>query len=208
MPKPPDHAESAKPYHHGDVRNACVKAALSLAKSADLASVTLRNVADRVGVSRTAPYRHFSSKRDLLAAGAAEGFRQMEQTIRAASDAADGDRVNGLYAGCAAYAKFGSDYPCLYRLMFTSDFNEDEYTELTEAGTSAFACLVEVLEEAQAEGLIKPGSTQAQGVAIWSAIHGVVSLYIDSKPSKVLDTTAVQDNVRLVTTTLLHGIGV
>lgn len=206
MANKPTRGAAKKRYHHGDVRNACVKAALGLAKSAGLDNVTLRNVADRVGVSRTAPYRHFGCKRDLLAASAALGFRQLEQEIRAASEAAANDMIDRLHAGCSAYARFGADNPSLYRLMFGSDFNEDEYPELTEAGTAAFGYLVGVLEDAQAEGRVKPGNAQEQGVAIWSAIHGVVNLYIDSRPSKVLDTSALQDNVRLVMTIILGGV--
>ncbi len=207
MVKSPSHPATKKRYHHGDVRNACVKAALGLAKSAGLENVTLRNVADLVGVSRTAPYRHFACKRDLLAASAALGFRELENELRAASEAAGSDSTKRLFAGCRAYAKFGADNPSLYRLMFSSDFSEDEYPELSDAGTAAFAYLVEELENAQAEGRVKAGNAQEQGVAIWSAIHGVVNLYIDSKPSKVLDTSALQDNVRLVVTIIFSGVG-
>jgi len=204
MPKAP--SSVSKRYHHGDVRNACVKAALGLAKNAGLENVTLRNVADWVGVSRTAPYRHFACKRDLLAASAALGFRQLEQEIRTASEAAGSDCIQRIHAGCSAYAGFGADNPSLYRLMFGSDFNDDEYPELSDAGTAAFAYLVERLRSAQEAGQVKKGDAQEQGVAIWAAIHGVVNLYIDSKPSKVLDTSALQDNVRRVLTTMFSGL--
>lgn len=196
-----------KPYHHGDLYNACVYAALELMHEAGLAGLTLRGVAQRVGVSRSAPYRHFKSKRDLLAAVSTHGFRQLAKDIAQARDAAGADANQRLYAGCAAYAGFGAEHPDLYRAMFGCDFGEEEYPELSDAGEAAFMVLVEALQQAQATGSVKPNNTQAQAVTIWSAIHGVVNLYIESKPSRVLDTSALQDNVRQVMTTILEGVG-
>ncbi len=59
-------ATDSRPYHHGDLHNACVRAALELLEAEGLEAVTLRGVAERAGVSRSAPYRHFSDKRALL----------------------------------------------------------------------------------------------------------------------------------------------
>lgn len=205
MPKTP--AAEDKPYHHGDLHNACVKAALGLVRELGLEGLTLRGVAEKIGVSRTAPYRHFACKRDLLAASGASGFVQLEREIRAASEAAGSDTIKRLYAGCGAYASFAAKNPSLYRLMFGSDFTAEEYPELSDAGAAAFGYLLEALEDAQAAGRVKADNTEEQAVAIWSAMHGVVNLYIDSKPSRVFDTSAVQDNVRMVLTTILNGVG-
>lgn len=207
MAKASPPAVSKKSYHHGDLSNACVKAALGLVRELGLDGLTLRSVADKIGVSRTAPYRHFSSKRDLLAASAASGFKQLEHEVRAASDAAGEDSIQRIHAGCRAYAAFGADNPSLYRLMFGSDFGEEEYPELSDAGSATFAVLVESLQRGQADGRVRRENAQEQAVTIWSAIHGVVNLYIDSKPSRVLDTSAVQDNVRRVLTTIINGVG-
>lgn len=200
--------DAEKPYHHGDMHNACVTAALELVRTAGLTGLTLRGVAERTGVSRSAPYRHFNSKRDLLAACAERGFRQLTKALQAASDAAGADTISKLRAGVAAYGAFGADNSDLYKLMFSSDFIAEEYPALSDAGEAAFGVLVGVLEQAQAAGLVKPDNTQQQAVAIWSAMHGVVNLYIDSKPSRVLDTTALQDNMRQVMTVMLNGVGV
>ena len=64
-------------YHHGDLGNACIAAALDLIRHEGIEAVTLRAVAQRIGVSRSAPYRHFIDKRALLAACAERGFRDL-----------------------------------------------------------------------------------------------------------------------------------
>lgn len=200
-------SDADKPYHHGDMHNACVTAALQLVGDAGLAGLTLRGVAERIGVSRSAPYRHFGSKRDLLAACAERGFRRLTQALQTASDAAGADTISKLRAGVAAYGAFGADNSHLYKLMFSSDFVAEEYPALSDAGEAAFAVLVKVLEQAQVAGRVKADNTQQQAVAIWSAMHGVVNLYIDSKPSRVLDTTALQANMRQVMNVMLNGVG-
>lgn len=198
--------DADRPYHHGDLHNACVKAALALVRDAGLKAITLRGVAERIGVSRSAPYRHFSSKRDLLAASAEHGFVELTRQLREAIENSGGSDIDRLYAGIAAYASFGASNPDLYRLMFGSDMTEDEYPALAEVGAQAFEVLLEGLRECQASGSVKPDDPHEQAVTIWSAAHGVVNLYIDSKPSRVLDTTALLDNVHRVLATILRGV--
>src|SRR6516162_6235923 len=71
----------AKPYHHGNLREALLKAAIRLIAEVGPAAFTLREVARRAGVSHNAPYRHFRDKDDLLAAVAAQGFWELTQAM-------------------------------------------------------------------------------------------------------------------------------
>src|SRR5258707_14602277 len=66
-----------KPYHHGHLREALLQAAIQLIAEVGPAGFTLREVARRAGVSHNAPYRHFPDREDLLAGGAAQGFREL-----------------------------------------------------------------------------------------------------------------------------------
>src|SRR5581483_949343 len=71
----------SKPYHHGDLREALMRAAEALIGEVGPRAFTLREVARRAGVSHNAPYRHFASRDDLLRAVAAEGFERLRTTM-------------------------------------------------------------------------------------------------------------------------------
>lgn len=194
-------------YHHGDLRNACMRCALALLEEGGLESVTLRAVAERAGVSRSAPYRHFPTKRALLAAAAAAGFRGLHTAITEARDNAGDDPRARLMAGCAAYARFGTAHPHLYRLMFAGDFDEGplfdnrpaaedaEFPELIEAGNETYDLLVEELTEAQQQGVLRPREPRTQALAVWSMMHGVMSLYLDNRTSYGHHETAALEAV-------------
>src|SRR6266404_3557169 len=68
-----------KPYHHGHLREVLLQAAIQLIAEVGPAAFTLREVARRAGVSHNAPYRHFPDREDLLAAVAAQGFRELNE---------------------------------------------------------------------------------------------------------------------------------
>ena len=87
---------STSHYHHGDLRRALVTAALNQLEKGGAESVGLRETARAVGVSPSAPYRHFDSRARLLMAVAAEGFRRFFAVLRDARDAA-APEVKGVY---------------------------------------------------------------------------------------------------------------
>lgn len=213
--------QTQRGYHHGDLHNACVRGALALLEEGGLEAVTLRAVAERAGVSRSAPYRHFPTKRALLAAVAAAGFRDMDAAIIAARDAVEEASRERLMAGCIAYARFGAGHPHLYRLMFAGDFcegllfdnqpeaEESEFPDLIEAGNEAYDSLVDGLAEAQEQGVLRPREPRAQALAVWSAIHGVMSLYLDNRTSYGHHEMAALEGVlRDVLATLFEGLAV
>ncbi len=108
-------------YHHGDLANALVDAALKLVEHEGADAVSLRDLAQSLGVSRAAPYRHFADRDDLLATVAARGFEALVADYEAALTSA-GDGRARLYAASRAFFAFAARRPGLYRLMFQSDF--------------------------------------------------------------------------------------
>src|SRR6476620_6243867 len=70
-----------RPYHHGNLRRALLDEALATIRTEGVAGLTLREIGARLGVSRTALYRHFADKRALLTAVATEGFRTLRQQL-------------------------------------------------------------------------------------------------------------------------------
>jgi AcrR family transcriptional regulator len=108
-------------YHHGDLANALVTAALQRIDQDGAEAVSLRGLAESLGVSRAAPYRHFADRDALLAAVAARGFEALVADYEAAL-AGPGDGRERLHASGRVFFAFAAQRPGLYRLMFESDF--------------------------------------------------------------------------------------
>ena len=92
-------------YHHGDLRQALLDAALVILQTKDAKALSLRGVARQAGVSHTAPYRHFADKAALLAAVAEAGFVEFGQYLQNAVDAAGADPVASLKLTGMAYVR-------------------------------------------------------------------------------------------------------
>src|SRR5436189_6357013 len=105
------------PYHHGDLRRALLVEAARTIRAEGIEAVTLRAVGARLGVSRTALYRHFADKSALLNAVAEDGFRGLSEALESAWTAAGGG-VPGFEAMGHAYVRFALDNPSHYRVMF------------------------------------------------------------------------------------------
>src|SRR4051812_35962239 len=114
-----------RPYHHGNLRGALLQQALATIRSEGVEGLTLREIGARLGVSRTALYRHFTDKRALLAAVASDGFRSLRQQLIAAWE--DGGRNGAAFdAMGVAYVRFALANPSHYRVMFGGFLDPDK----------------------------------------------------------------------------------
>lgn len=181
----------SKSYHHGDLANACVAAALDLMAARGIAAVTLRDVAAQIGVSRSAPYRHFADKQALLAACAAYGFNQLTQAVQQVIAEAGGVDLTVLHQLLQRYVEIGGANPPLYRLMFASEFQAENFPALEAASQNAFDMFYRVVADGQAAGTLAAGDTYGWVLLLWSSVHGLVSLCNDLAPSDALDTNAL-----------------
>jgi AcrR family transcriptional regulator len=181
-------------YHHGDLRRALLEEAVRTIRDDGTAALTLRAVGARLGVSRTALYRHFADKSALLNAVSEDGFSRLADSLeRAWNDGGHG--ISGFEAQGRAYVRFALDNPSHYRVMFgvwTS--RERDNSALRAAGARAFQLLVDALIELQREGIARredPPDRMARYV--WSAVHGIAMLGIDGRlpdgPGGVRDVT-------------------
>ncbi len=107
-------------YHHGDLANALVEAAMKVVESEGSDALSLRDLAASLGVSRAAPYRHFPDRDALLAAVAAQGFEMLADIYEAAR-AGSGAGTARLRRAMRDYMGFAWSRPGLHRLMFESD---------------------------------------------------------------------------------------
>ncbi|HEX4915025.1 MAG TPA: TetR/AcrR family transcriptional regulator [Vicinamibacterales bacterium] len=171
----------ANRYHHGDLRRALLGEALRTIQVHGVEALTLRAVGERLGVSRTALYRHFSDKPALLAAVGREGFRLLRLTLLEAWENHGRGRA-GFEAMGLAYVRFATDHPSHYRVMF-GGFIEScaKDQEFIEEAKGAFQVLVDSLIEQQQLGLVRRDDPVLQARMTWSMVHGISMLVIDGQ---------------------------
>ena len=173
--------KTRRSYHHGDLRRALLDEALAIIRAHGVDGVTLREIGARLGVSRTALYRHFADKRALLTAVATEGFRTLREQLVAAWEGG-GRGPAAFQAMGAAYVRFAVDNPSHYRVMF-SRFVETQPQEpelATEAG-GAFQALVDSVAALQRDGILLGDDTVLMARYVWAVVHGVAMLAIDGQ---------------------------
>lgn len=162
-------------------------------------SLTLRAVGERLGVSRTALYRHFADKSALLAAVATEGFRTLRLRTQEAWDTHGGGR-KGLEAMGEAYVHFAVAHPSHYRVMF-GGFVRDHAPdpELAKEGAGAFQVLVDAIVAQQKEGRLRSDNPLALAQYIWANVHGIAMLAIDGQLKQPIDEVIRFANERMRT---------
>ena len=158
-------------YHHGDLRDALVQAALAEAELGGPEAISISALAKKLGVSQPAPYKHFADRETLLAAVTAEAFRQFNDVLRESTGKPS--KRSKLSRLAQATLDFGLRRNGIYRLMFASRTMAcaAKGSELHNAVMETFALLLDALE-APAVGLLRERSA----LKIWAALHGVVML--------------------------------
>ena len=165
-------------YHHGDLRNALIEAAMKVLEDGGVAGLTLRGAARQAGVSHTAPYNHFGSKQGLLAAVATEGFQRLEASLASTLQEASDPR-NRLRALASAYMAFALANPALYRLMFGGEIeNRSQYAELIQADEATAEYAREMTADCLALSKRDPVATETAAVSAWALVHGLADLLI------------------------------
>jgi AcrR family transcriptional regulator len=165
-------------YHHGNLKEALIRAALELIAQKGPAGFTFAEAARWAGVSPAAPYRHFRDRDELMASVALRGFEQFEAALAKAWDDSRPDIYAALDRLGKAYLDFARTEPALYSAMFEAGVPLDTSPELREAGERAFAVLRGAAEKLCAQ-MPPKGRPPALMVAlhIWAMSHGVASLF-------------------------------
>jgi AcrR family transcriptional regulator len=165
-------------YHHGNLREALIRAALELIAQKGSAGFTFADAARWAGVSPAAPYRHFRDRDDLLANVALRGFEQFAVILAQAWDEGRPDSITALDRMGKAYLAFAHKEPAYYSAMFESGIPADTTPELRAAGDRAFGVLREAAEKvcAQMPQKSRPPALML-ALHIWSLSHGIASLF-------------------------------
>jgi AcrR family transcriptional regulator len=174
-------------YHHGDLRNALLAAARALANEVGAEQLTLREVARRAGVSTAAPYHHFSDKNALIQALAIEAFASLRLTLADALSQ-DGDLSQKLQAIGCGYLQFAFLHQAEFQFMFSRKLcaPDGEIDPLQDAGLAAQQDLVAFVARAQQAGQVRSGPAETLTLALWSSMHGLTMIVLDSPLGKQL----------------------
>jgi AcrR family transcriptional regulator len=164
-------SKDARPYHHGDLPRALLDAAIQAILEVGPAAVSLRDLARRAGVSHAAPAHHFGDKAGLLTAVAADGFRRLAVTLREAHEATGSFLEVGV-----AYVRFAVTHRAHFELMFRPELYRTEDPELVRARDAARAMLYPPAAEVT-DG--PDGGDVRAGVAAWSLVHGLATLWLN-----------------------------
>src|ERR1700734_2327045 len=160
-----------RPYRHGNLPAALVAAARQVLDESGLQAVGLRETARRVGVSATAAYRHFTSKEDLLASVAAEGFRELGAAMEGATRG-----PNLLSRAGLAYIEFADQNRGLFRLMFGPVLAERTKSPALQAASAEVEA---VLLRGVTDIAPRPLQDNHAAMAAWGLVHGLAHLIVD-----------------------------
>lgn len=163
-------------YHHGNLRQALIDAALELIRSDGAAALSLRALARRAKVSTAAPYRHFASRDAVLATLAEEGFRGLSAAIRAATAEHD-DPIERLCAAGVAYVRYATAHRAHYSVMFSPELvDRSAYPEMAAAAADSFSLLLGAITECQQADLVIDHDPHRLALVAWSTVHGLSAL--------------------------------
>mgnify|MGYP000291854452 CR=1 FL=1 len=170
-----------QPYHHGNLKQALLDKALDHLQQHGPEKISLRALARDVGVSQTAPYRHFEDKTALLAALATEGCMRLYVASNSVVEL-EGSAAEALQMLGRAYIHFALDNPELYRLMFGPILSPDEsFKELEAAAGKAFNVIVSLVQRGISNGEFVNKDPLLVANSTWAMVHGISSLMLDRR---------------------------
>jgi AcrR family transcriptional regulator len=168
----------ARGYHHGNLKEALVRAALELIAKKGPSGFTFAEAARWAGVSPAAPYRHFRDRDELLANVARLGFDQFELALSRAWDQGRPDPFRAFERVGRAYLEFARTEPAYYSAMFEAGVPLDTSPELLAAGERAFAVLRNATETLIAAMPAKSRPpVLMMALHVWALSHGIASLF-------------------------------
>jgi AcrR family transcriptional regulator len=177
----------SKKYHHGDLKNALILAGIEIVSQEGIKALSLRKVAQRVGVSHSAPYAHFTDKQALIAAISTEGYKKLHASVSAVAQQYQNNPQRQLVEGAWAYVEFATAEPDHFKITFSGVIEKEQaYPAFVEISHQSFALLVEIVQNCQRAGILKPGPTELLAVTVWGLMHGVISLILEGQLSHTI----------------------
>ncbi|NLQ16813.1 TetR/AcrR family transcriptional regulator [Marinomonas sp. M1K-6] len=170
-----------KHYHHGDLTKSLLESASLIIKEEGVESLSMRKLADTVGVSRTAPYHHFKDKNALLCALAEKGFGEQKdrlEALKAQTNTTEENFRNYVYAYLEYALQHSETYDLMYgRTLWKAGTPSDS---LKTAAKQTFKTWIDWVEVLQAENVLPDNNTALRiGQTTWASLHGLTRLFLD-----------------------------
>jgi AcrR family transcriptional regulator len=203
------HGGRTRGYHHGNLKEALVRAALELIAEKGPSGFTFAEAARSAGVSAAAPYRHFRDRDELLSDVARRGFEQFEQVLARAWNDGRPDPFTAFKRLGEAYLQFARAEPAFYSAMFETGIPLDTDPALRQAGDRAFGVLRAATEKLIAT-MPDKGRPPALMMAlhIWALSHGIASLFARGDAARRALPMSPEDLFEAGVLVYLRGLGV
>ena len=206
-------------YHHGDLKNTLIETGLKVITEEGIAKLSIRYVANKIGVSHAAPYRHFKNKEGFTVAIALNGFWILQKELNEALKEKADDPEAQLICLAKAFIRFAVSHPDYYRVMYRDYIrNKTDYPELFQNFDVLFRQRVELIEECRrrrdtCDGKVSAKSgtkekkatidAQITAIAISSLLHGYASMIIDNEKDAHVGS---EGQIQLITQKILDLI--
>jgi AcrR family transcriptional regulator len=196
-------------YHHGNLKEALVRAALELIAKKGPAGFTFAEAARFAGVSPAAPYRHFRDRDELLVDVARRGFDLFEAALTQAWDGGRPDAFTAFERLGKAYLRFARDEPAYYSAMFETGLSLESSPQLRSAGERTFAVLRAATEQLVASmPAQKRPPVLMMALHIWALSHGIASLFGRGDGAQRAAPIAPEELLEAAMLIYLRGLGV
>jgi len=172
----------SQPYHHGDLRSALLNAARIRLENHGIEGLSLRKLAEDIGVSRSAPYHHFTDKSALLSAVAAQGFKDWHAVAMRIFEQHDKTARQRFREFIHEYVGYAASNPQMYELMFGHTLWQEQRAtdELKAVAYPSFQYQVSMTRSWQEQGLLPTDKDPLRLAQVtWGTLHGIARLLID-----------------------------
>jgi AcrR family transcriptional regulator len=195
-------------YHHGNLKEALIRAALELIAQKGPAGFTFAEAARWAGVSPAAPYRHFRDRDELLIDVARRGFDQFESVLARAWNDSRPDAFAALDRMGKAYLQFARSEPAYYSAMFEAGIPPEASPELRDAAERALAVLRTAVERLIATMPVRNRPpVLMMTLHIWAMSHGIASLFGRGDAARRSLPMSPEDLLEAAVLIYLNGLG-
>ena len=189
-------------YHHGNLRGQLITAARDLIEKHGPDGFSMSDACRLAGVSTAAPYRHFSSKQDLLTEVAMDGLARLGTDMEHKASAHPRGTVQSIAAIGRAYVAFANREPHTFRLMFSTEPHSGRLTEVKQVGMRSYGILLKEVAKYLGEDSISD-TVLRSAFPLWTQVHGLSFLSIDGKLEVTDFPVDIEEAVLIATERLL-----